>query len=147
MKFDHLLKETSRDINTALEEEQKALLAANDKLVEQRLLFEKENNDFGFFLGSEENIVSLNVSGTIMATKRSTLGLYKDSVLANHFGDPLWVQQKIQHQRRSGAARKLPSGRQLSRVFHMMLSLPSWGIRSMGPPCLSWVGNTLRKLV
>ena len=29
-----------------------------------------------------------------MATKRSTLGLYKDSVLAKQFDDPLWVQQK-----------------------------------------------------
>ena len=39
-------------------------------------------------------MVSLNVSGTIMATKRSTLGLYKDSALAKQFDDPLWVQQK-----------------------------------------------------
>ena len=29
-----------------------------------------------------------------MATKRSTLGLYKDSVLAKQFDNPLWVQQK-----------------------------------------------------
>ena len=33
MKFDHLSKETPHDIRTALEEEQKALLAANDKLI------------------------------------------------------------------------------------------------------------------
>ena len=29
-----------------------------------------------------------------MATKRSTLGLYKDYVHAKQFDDPLWVQQK-----------------------------------------------------
>ena len=29
-----------------------------------------------------------------MATKRSTLGLCKDSVLAKQFDDPLWVQRK-----------------------------------------------------
>ena len=56
-------------------------------------MFEEENNDLRFFLGSDENIVSLNVSGTIVATKRSTLGLCKDSVLAKQFDDPLWVQQ------------------------------------------------------
>ena len=32
MKFDHLSKETPHDIKTALEEEQKALLAANTDL-------------------------------------------------------------------------------------------------------------------
>ena len=41
MKFDHFLKETPHDIRTALEEEQKALLAANDMLIDQRLLFEE----------------------------------------------------------------------------------------------------------
>ena len=40
-----------------------------------------------FFLGDDENIVSLNVSGTIVATNQSTLGLYKDSVLAKHFDE------------------------------------------------------------
>ena len=45
-------------------------------------------------LGSDENIVSLNVSNTIMETKRSTLGLYKNSVLEKQFDDPLWEQQK-----------------------------------------------------
>ena len=29
-----------------------------------------------------------------MAKKCSTLGMYKDSVLAKQFDDPLWVQQK-----------------------------------------------------
>ena len=33
MKFDHFSKETPHDIKTALEEEQKALLAANDNLI------------------------------------------------------------------------------------------------------------------
>ena len=93
MKFDHLSKETFHDIKTALEEEQKALLTANNNIIEQRLLFEGENNDLEFFLGDDEDIVLLNFSGTIMATKQSTLGMCKDSVLAKQFDDPLWVQQ------------------------------------------------------
>ena len=51
MKFDHFSKETPHDIKTALEEEQKALLAAKDMLIDQRLLFEEEDNDLVFFLG------------------------------------------------------------------------------------------------
>ena len=39
------------------------------------------------------DIVWLNVSGTLMATKRSTLGLCKDFVLTKQFNDPLWAQE------------------------------------------------------
>ena len=93
MKFDHLPKETPHSIQKVLKEEQKALLAANNELVEQRLLFEEENNDLNFFIGNDEDIVLLNASGTLMETKRSTLGLYKDSALAKQFDDPLWTQK------------------------------------------------------
>ena len=51
IKFDHLPTETPHDIYTVPKEERKALLAANNELVEQRLLFEEENNDLRFFLG------------------------------------------------------------------------------------------------
>ena len=50
MNFDHLPKETSHDIKTALEKEHKALLASKNDLVDERLLFEKENNDIRVFL-------------------------------------------------------------------------------------------------
>ena len=93
MKFDHLSKETPHGIKTALGEEHKALLAANTELVEQRLLFEEENNDLIFFHGNDEDMLLLNVSRTIMATKRSTLGLCKDSTLAKQFDDPLCTQK------------------------------------------------------
>ena len=38
-------------------------------------------------------MVFLNVSGTIMATNRSTLGLCKDSTLVKQFDNPLWTQK------------------------------------------------------
>jgi len=93
MNFDSFPKEPPHEIQTVLKEEQKALLAANNDLIEQQLLFEEENNDLRFFLGDDEDIVLLNFSGTLMATKRSTLGLCKNSVLAKQFDEPLWVQQ------------------------------------------------------
>ena len=112
MKFDHFPKGTSHNIQKALKEEQKALLAANDKLIEQRLLFEEENNDLRFFLGDDEDMVSLNVSGTIMATNRSTLGLYKDSALAKQFDDPLWMQKDKTTPAKQWSCEELPSGSQ-----------------------------------
>ena len=39
------------------------------------------------------DVVWFDVSGTLMATKRSTLGLCKDSALAKQFDNPLWRQQ------------------------------------------------------
>ena len=39
------------------------------------------------------DIFWLCVSGTLMAKKRSTLGLCKDSVLVNQFDDPLLVKK------------------------------------------------------
>ena len=35
----------------------------------------------------------LNISGKLITTKRSTLGLCKDSILAKQFDDPLWVRE------------------------------------------------------
>ena len=82
------------DIQKVLKKEQKALLGANDELNLQRHLYEEEKNDLKNFINGEtEDIVWLDVSGTPMATKRSTLGLCKDSALAKQFDYPLWRQQ------------------------------------------------------
>ena len=93
IKFDHFSKGTSHNIYTVLKEERKALLAANNDLVQKRILFEEENKDLRFLLGYDEDMVFLNVSGTIMATNRSTLGLCKDSALVKQFDNPLWTQK------------------------------------------------------
>ena len=92
MEFYHLPMGTAHSNQTVLEEEQKALVAANNELMEHRLLFEEEKNHIKFFMGDGEDIVILNVSGTIMATKRSFLGPCKNSFLAKQFDDPLWTQ-------------------------------------------------------
>jgi hypothetical protein len=43
--------------------------------------------------GSNEDIISLNVSGTIMTTTRATLQIIEDSVLAQQFDDTKWTEQ------------------------------------------------------
>ena len=73
---------------------QRSLISENDKLNHQRHLFEEESNKLNFFINNETvDIVWIFFSGTFMATKRSTLGLRKDSILANQFDHPLWAQQ------------------------------------------------------
>ena len=46
-----------------------------------------------FASGDTKDIVTLNVSGTIMVTMRSTLCAAEDSVLAQQFDDTKWTEQ------------------------------------------------------
>ena len=87
MYFYHFPKETPHNIKAALD--QKERLAAKNDYIEERLLFEEDNNNIMFYLGDDEDIVLLNVSGTIMAINWSTLGMFKDTVLANQFDNTL----------------------------------------------------------
>jgi hypothetical protein len=52
-----------------------------------------------FTSGERKDIISLNVSGTIMVTKRSTLQVTEDSVLARQFDDTKWTEQGFSNQR------------------------------------------------
>ena len=94
MKFKIFSTWKPYDTQTFLEKEQQALLSANAELNHQRPLFEEEGNHLQNFIYNEkQDILWLDVSGTFMETKRSTLGLCNDSVLAKQFDDPIWVQQ------------------------------------------------------
>jgi hypothetical protein len=46
-----------------------------------------------FASGDTKDVVVLNVSGTVMATKRSTLQTAEGSVLASQFDDSRWTEQ------------------------------------------------------
>ena len=91
--FDNFPKETPQNIQTFLKEEHKSLLSANNDLIEKQFVFEEENNHIRFLLRDDEDVVLLNISGKLMTTKRSNLGLCKDSVLAKQFDKPLWVRE------------------------------------------------------
>ena len=68
------------------------LLDADEELNFQRNLFEEDKNYLKHFINNEtENIVWISVSGTLMATRRSTLRLWKVHVFTEQFGNPLWV--------------------------------------------------------
>lgn len=57
--------------------------------------FNKEEKFIETFFGGKQtsDIVTLNVSGTMMATQRSTLQVIEDSVLARQFDDTKWTGQ------------------------------------------------------
>jgi len=58
--------------------------------------FLKEEQFIETFVGGEgetSDIVTLNVSGTIMATQRATLQVIEDSVLAQQFDNTKWTEQ------------------------------------------------------
>lgn len=46
-----------------------------------------------FAMGNAKDCVALNVSGTVVATTRSTLCTIEDSVLAKQFDDTKWTEQ------------------------------------------------------
>eukprot|EP00586_Coscinodiscus_wailesii_P010113 CAMPEP_0172490414 /NCGR_PEP_ID=MMETSP1066-20121228/20820_1 /TAXON_ID=671091 /ORGANISM="Coscinodiscus wailesii, Strain CCMP2513" /LENGTH=605 /DNA_ID=CAMNT_0013258867 /DNA_START=47 /DNA_END=1864 /DNA_ORIENTATION=+ len=84
-------QEFPEDFQKLLKQEQQALIAAENEIEEQERMFEKEKSFVDYFLNYKPtDIIWFNVSGTIMATKRSTIGFFKDSVLAKQFNNPLW---------------------------------------------------------
>lgn len=74
-------------VEQALGEEELALELASERQTELEEAFEEEKRFVAFFMGETKDVVKLDVSGEIMCTKRSTLTLVGDSMLANKFDD------------------------------------------------------------
>ncbi|KAL9178435.1 hypothetical protein ACHAXT_003765, partial [Thalassiosira profunda] len=84
----------TESVSAALKKKVLVLRIAERKiaLLEERLEDEEKLVDL-FATGDTKDVVTLNVSGTMMATKRSTLMVFEDSVLAQQFDDTKWVKQ------------------------------------------------------
>mmetsp|Transcript_4429 Transcript_4429/g.7734 ORF Transcript_4429/g.7734 Transcript_4429/m.7734 type:complete len:613 (-) Transcript_4429:273-2111(-) len=81
-------------VRVAFEQEQASLIGVQEALTKENAFFEKEKDIVSrISSGRTEDIVHLNVSGVRILTRRSTLGIYEDSVLAKQFNDPKWMQQ------------------------------------------------------
>ncbi len=83
-------KEINKVINdkwAALRELEAELCSLEDRFDDEELFITS------FASGKSKDIVTLNVSGTIMTTKRSTLQVTEDSVLARQFDDTKWTEQ------------------------------------------------------
>eukprot|EP00580_Thalassiosira_gravida_P014195 CAMPEP_0201682104 /NCGR_PEP_ID=MMETSP0494-20130426/51449_1 /ASSEMBLY_ACC=CAM_ASM_000839 /TAXON_ID=420259 /ORGANISM="Thalassiosira gravida, Strain GMp14c1" /LENGTH=801 /DNA_ID=CAMNT_0048165861 /DNA_START=4489 /DNA_END=6894 /DNA_ORIENTATION=- len=83
----------SEDINKAINAKQQSLLTAESEILHLEDSFKDERNFITTFAsGDAKDVVTLNVSGVSMVTKRSTLQVVKDSVLAHQFDDTKWKQ-------------------------------------------------------
>ena len=71
-----------------------SLLQAEWEVLQLEESFNDENNFMtSFASGDAKDIVTLNVSGTMMVTRRSTLCTAEDSVLAQQFDETKWTEQ------------------------------------------------------
>ncbi|KAL3770073.1 hypothetical protein ACHAWU_005900 [Discostella pseudostelligera] len=87
-------KRFSSEINKVINEKQACLpktelkiRSLEDSFKDEKLFIEK------FAAGDAKDVIALNVSGTPMVTRRSTLCTIEDSVLAQQFDDSKWAEQ------------------------------------------------------
>ena len=64
-----------------------------DVLSQEEIIKEEEQFIDSFASGDEKDLITLDVSGTVMVTKRATLRIIEDSVLAQQFDDTKWTEQ------------------------------------------------------
>jgi hypothetical protein len=84
----------SDDMNKAINAKQACLLQAESEMLQLEESFMDEQTFVDMFAtGDAKDVVVLNVSGTVMTTKRCTLCTVEDSVLAQQFNDSKWTEQ------------------------------------------------------
>ena len=84
----------SADMNKAINAKQACLLQAESEMLQLEESFMDEQTFVDKFVtGDAKDVVVLNVSGTVMTTKRCTLCTVEDSVLAQQFNDSKWTEQ------------------------------------------------------
>jgi hypothetical protein len=81
------------DINNAINKKQECLPQTELKIRALEANFSDENKFVDTFAtGDAKDVITLNVRGTTMTTKRSTLLTFEDSVLAQQFDDSKWTE-------------------------------------------------------
>ncbi|KAL7505367.1 hypothetical protein ACHAXN_002855 [Cyclotella atomus] len=84
-------------VNVAIAERWQKIYDAQSRISTMEDLFADEGEFiFAFAGGASKDVILLNVSGTQMATKRSSLQCCEESVLARQFDDSIWVSQGSQ---------------------------------------------------
>jgi hypothetical protein len=84
----------TKEINEAINQKWLTLQELEEEVSSLEESFKDEENFIETFASGDTNdVVLLNVSGTMMATKRATLMFAEDSVLAQQFDDTKWTEQ------------------------------------------------------
>jgi len=84
------------EVNEAINEKWSSLSTLEAQISSFQESFEDERSfidSLSLANGGTDDIITLNVSGTMMATKRSTLMVAEGSVLAQQFDDTKWTEQ------------------------------------------------------
>jgi len=82
------------EINKSINKKHACVLRAESEMLQLEESFKDEQTFIDKFASGDPNdVVALNVSGTIMVTMRSTLCTAEDSVLAQQFDDSKWTEQ------------------------------------------------------
>ncbi|KAL7547270.1 hypothetical protein ACHAWF_010591 [Thalassiosira exigua] len=82
---------SSLDVDEAIRAKKDALRRVEEEVLRLEESFEDERNFIAAFANDDFNdLVELNVNGTVMTTRRSTLRAAEDSVLARQFDDAIW---------------------------------------------------------
>merc|ERR1719162_105324 len=85
--------EYPRSVKAALRTEQQMLIRVKEELKGLKDAFQQEKEIIEFYaIDNSMEVIMLNVSGELMSIRKDTLCLCKESVLAKHFSDPLWVK-------------------------------------------------------
>ncbi|KAL7549023.1 hypothetical protein ACHAWF_014432 [Thalassiosira exigua] len=84
----------SKIVNEAINAKKESLMKAEAEILQLEESLDDEQKFIETIAsGDPKDVVTLNVSGTIMATKRSTLCSAEESVLAQQFDDTKWTEQ------------------------------------------------------
>jgi len=84
----------SKAVSDAIDAKRACLLQAEMEVLHLEDSWEDERAFINNFVtGETKDVISLNVSGTIMTTKRCVLRVAEDSVLAQQFDDTKWTEQ------------------------------------------------------
>jgi hypothetical protein len=84
----------SDDINSAINAKQCCLSRTESEIIQLEDSFnDEEKFIMSFAVDTTNKLVSLNVSGATMITRRSTLCVTEDSVLAQQFDESKWMEQ------------------------------------------------------
>jgi len=88
------IKKFTKWVNHALNKKWESLYAFEAEVTQLEESFKDEKHFIeALATGNTKDVVKLNVSGTLMSTRRATLMIAKDSVLAQQFDDSKWTVQ------------------------------------------------------
>ena len=88
------IKEFTKAVNHVLNKKWEALYAFDAEVTHLEETYKDEKHFIeSLATGNVKDVVTLNVCGTMMATRRATLMVAEDSVLAQQFDDSKWTVQ------------------------------------------------------